>query len=158
MALTYTVSVSEEKLQKKVAEMMPIKKNKSFYTLILSDPVTSIIEEHNEISVFVTVAIETWQGIKGSGKAKITGALSYNNETSEFFLKNFSLEHLEIDNISKIYSSGLRYIVHWLAAKTFETRAVYRLKDDNLKHKLAKATLKSISVEGDELLLELSVF
>ena len=158
MALTYTLSVSEEKLQKKIAAMMPIEKQKSFYTITLSDPMAEIIEERNEIGVYVNVAIETWRGIKGTGNAKITGALSYNHETCEFFLKNIGLEKLEIDKISDKFSSVIKYIVQWLAAKTFESRAIYRLKDDNLKHKLAKATLQSISIAEGKLLLELSVF
>lgn len=157
MALTYTLSLSEAKLQKKISAMMPIVREKSYFNITLSEPEIELIEETNEMGVYLLFAVETWRGIKMTGFVKTTGILSYEMETSEFFFKNISLEKIDLDKISDKFNSVMRYGVQWVVTKAFATRAIYRLKDNNLKHKLAKATLQSVSVKDKKLLLELSV-
>ncbi|MEY8214905.1 MAG: DUF1439 domain-containing protein, partial [Colwellia sp.] len=43
-------------------------------------------------------------------------------------------------------------------SKVMTVYPVYKFKDDNLKHTLAKAVLKSLKVENEKLLLTLGVF
>ncbi len=157
MALSYTIELSEAQLQKKVMAMMPIEKNKLFFKIILSDPKIELLDGSNEIGVFTHIEIDSKIGIKGTGRAKITGSLSYNPESNEFFFKNTKIEKLEIDNVSEKNNQQIKAWVQTVASKVLEKHSVYRLKDDNLKHKLAKAVLQSISVKDKKLLLKLSV-
>ncbi|NOQ77078.1 MAG: DUF1439 domain-containing protein [Methylococcaceae bacterium] len=157
MALSYTVELSEAQLQKKVLAMMPIEKKKLFFTVILSDPEIELIEGSNEIGVFTHIEIDSKIGIKGTGRAKITGSLTYKPDSSEFFFKNTKIEKLEIDKVSQKYNQQIKALVQAIGTKVLSSYPVYKLKDDNLKHKLAKAVLQSISVKNKKLLLKLSV-
>ena len=45
-----------------------------------------------------------------------------------------------------------------VAKKYLAKKPIFRFKDGNLKHKLAKSTLKSIAVENETLKIELGIF
>ena len=157
MGFSYTVEISEAKLQKKVLAMMPMQKNNFLFTVTLSEPEIELIEGSNQIGIFTHIEAVVPRVIKGTGRAKITGSLSYESETSEFFFNNPTIEKLEIDKVADKYIPKVKKIVQLIANKMLAIRPVYKLKDDNLKHKLAKAMLKSVSVKDKKLLLELNV-
>jgi len=157
MALTYTIKLSEAELQKKVEAMMPIEKKKLFFKLILSEPKIELIEGSNEVGLFTHIDIDSKLGIKGAGRAKITGALSYNSDSNEFFFKNSKIQQLEIDRVSQKDIHQIKGLVQKVVSKILAKRPVYRLKDDDLKHKLARSVLQSVTVKDKKLLLELSV-
>lgn len=157
MALSYTLELSEAQLQSKLTAMMPIEMSKYFCTVTLSEPEIELIEGDDEISVFCHIDALISQNIKGSGRAKIVGSLDYFAETSEFHLIDPKIAMLEIDSVAEKYTSQLKSIVQWVASKILATRAVYQLKDNTLKHKLAKSMLQSVLVKNKKVLLKLSV-
>ncbi len=157
MAFTYTVKISEADLQKQVDAMMPIEKNKRFFKVVLSNPKIELIEGRNEIGIFSHIELDSKLGIKGAGKAKITGALSYNPDLHAFFFKNSKIEKLEIDRVADKHIVQIKPLIQTIAGKLLEKQPVYRLKQDNLKHKFARAVLQSVSVKDKKLLLELSM-
>lgn len=157
MALSYTLEISEAKLQNKVSEMMPLKKNKFYFTVTLSEPEIELFEGSNEIGIFTHIELVGPREVRGYGRAKITGSLSYHAEAGAFFFKNPKIVQLEIDKVSEKYVPHVKAIVQLVSSKMLEKRPVYRLKDNNLKHKFAKAMLQSVSVKDKKLLLELRV-
>ena len=162
MALSYTLELSEEKLQNEVSAMMPMVKKNFFFTVTLSDPKIELIEGRNEISIFTHVDVVALKGIqksgiRTSGTTKIIGSLSYQAETSEFFFQNPTIEELEIKKVSDEYVFIIKAIVQRIARKMLVTQPIYRLKDNNFKDKLAKAMLQSVSVENKKLVLELTL-
>lgn len=157
MALSYTVEVSEEKLQNEVSAMMPIKKKLYYFTVTLSNPEVELIDGRDEVGVFTHIAVSGPAGIKGSGRAKITGALSYQVEKNAFYFNNSTIQSLEIDKVPQKFIPQVKAIVQLIARTILQTQPVYKLKDDNIKHKLAKSMLQSISIKEKKLLLELSM-
>ena len=87
MALSYTVEISEEELQEKIAAMMPLEKKKFFVTVIFSHPKIELAESANEIGIYSQMDIAAPGGIKSTGNTKITGALSYDAAKNEFYFK-----------------------------------------------------------------------
>ena len=53
---------------------------------------------------------------------------------------------------------SIKKVVEIAARKILAMRPIYRLSDDNLKHKLAKSVLKSIKVENEKLHIVLGIF
>ncbi len=162
MAFNYNLEISEKKLQKTVQSMMPMVKKKFFITVTLSDPQIHLIEATNEIAVYTHINVKFPKGvsageISSSGKLKIKGTLSYKSDTGQFFYKNPVIEKLEIHKVSEKYMAKLKTMIQLVAKQTLEILPVYTLKDDNLKNKLAKAMLQSITVKDKKLLLEMNV-
>ncbi len=157
MALSYTVEISEETLQKEVSAMMPLQKKMLFFLVTLSNPEVELIQGSNEIGIFTRVTVIAPAGMKGSGSTRITGSLSYQAESNEFFFKNPMIKQLEIDQVPEELIPNLKSIIQLIARKMLAVHPVYKLKDNNIKHKFAKAMLQSVSIKDKKLLLELSM-
>ncbi|VAW61508.1 hypothetical protein MNBD_GAMMA11-2537 [hydrothermal vent metagenome] len=158
MAFSYTLEISEKELQEKVSKMMPLEKKKYFVTVILSEPVIDLTGGNNEIGIFSHVKIIAPGSIEGAGKVKITGSLRYDSKTGSFFFKHPEIVSLEVNDVPEKYMPNIKKIAQSAVSKILATRPVYKLKDDNLKQKLAKSVLKSIKVENKKLLVELAAF
>ena len=125
--------------------------------MVLSEPEVELIEGGSEIGLYVHIEVRTVKGISASGRVKLTGTLSYQANTSEFFFKNPTIESLTISRLSGKYLVSVKKIIQLIARKMLAVRPIYKLKDDKVKHKVAKSMLQSISVNNKKLLLELKV-
>lgn len=158
MAFSYTLKISEARIQQELAAIMPVKKSKFFITVVLSEPKIELITEGNKIGLHVRTAISIPGRIKALGQLNITGSLSYKAETKEFFFTQSVIEKLEIASIPDKYLVQVKAIIQWLAKKILMKKAVYSLRQEGLKYKFAKSTLKSVSVKGKNLLVVLELF
>ena len=138
--------------------MMPMEKKKFFITVVLSDPDIDLSVGNNEIGIFSHIEVSAPGGIKGSGTAKITGSLSYDPDKGEFFFKDPDIVSFESKDIPPEFLPKAKNIAQIAADQFLSVKPVYKLNDNNMKQKLAKAVLQSVKVDGNQLLVELSVF
>lgn len=157
-ALSYSLKIPEKKLQEKVTAMMPIEKKKFLIKVTLFNPKVRLLNDNDKISIYSQVDVLAPGKISVSGEAKISGDLSYDSKKGAFFLKNPKIESLMINKLPKIYSSKVKKISQIIIDKLLSTYPVYKLKDSNVKQKLAKSVLKSISIKNKILTAKLSLF
>ena len=86
---------------------------------------------------------------------KVSGSLKYDPSKYEFFLKDPVLKNIEIDKVSEQYMPKTKGLSQQLISSVLEKKPVYRLKNNNLQHPLAKSLLKSITVKDEILYLVL---
>lgn len=153
-----TLKFTEAELQEKVSAMMPLEKKKGFITIVFSDPVVKLLKESNKIGIKTNMAAKIPGGIKGTGMAEITGSLSYNKDESTFHMLDPVITTMHIDKVPDKFQPKIKALAQKSLSKTMATRPIYKLRDDNMKHKLAKSTLKNISVKDGKLLVEFSLF
>ena len=156
MAVSYTLELSEKELQKRVSAMMPLAQNTFFGSIVLSEPDIDLIADSDEIGVFSHIEIIVQGGLKGTGRARITGSLSYQPETSQFFFKNPRIVSLEVDGIPEDYLPQVKNIAQLVASNMLASYPVYTLEKDNVRHSFARAVLQSVSVKNEMLLIELN--
>ncbi len=157
-ALSYTVEISEEELQEKVAAMMPLEKKKFFVKVIFSNPKVELAQNANQIGIYSQMDISAPGGIKSTGNTKVTGTLSYDPGKSEFFFKNPAIVDMKISAVPELYVAPIKEIAQLIVEKVLATTPVYKLKGGDLKRDLTKAMLKSVVVENKQLLVELELF
>jgi len=157
-AFSYTLEITEQELQEKVAAMMPLERKNQFASVTISDPKVDLIKQSNEIGVFAKVSIIVLGGIKGSGSVKIQGTLSYDAAQGAFYLHEPKVVGLTIDNAPKQFSLNAQKITQRALTKAMLKYPIYQFKDRNTKEKMAKAALESVTVENGKLLVKLSVF
>jgi hypothetical protein len=157
-AFTYTIEITERSLQEKIDAMMPLTRKQFFITVTLSEPKINLIKDSNEVGFFTHVEVLVPGGLKGSGRGKIQGTVSYKPERGEFYLHNPSIVSLEIDRLPKKLMPKISQIAGVILSKSLSQYPVYKLKDSDSGHQLAKATLKSIKVGDDKLLVTLGMF
>ena len=68
-----------------------------------------------------------------------------------------AITDIELDKVSQKNIKQIKGLVQSITSKILAKKPVYRLKDDNLKHKLAKDMLQSIAVVDKTLRIKLSV-
>jgi len=157
MALSYTVEITEAELQQQVTAMMPIEKKQLFFTVKFSNPEIDLLESSNKIGIFTHINLDSQLGIKGKGRAKIIGSLSYDSKTCAFYFKNSKIDTLEIDKVSQKDTEQIKGLVEVMGNKILAIHPIYKLKDSDLKQKMAKAVLQSVSVKNNKLFLTLNV-
>ena len=158
MAFSYTLEIPEAKLQKKVLAMMPMEKKILFFKVILTEPKIELIEEDNKVGIFSHIEVVGPGGLQGKGRAKINGSLIYKAKKSGFYFVDPVIEQLEIDKVDDKHIPQIKAIVQIAARKMLKKHPVYKLNDDNLKHKLAKAMLQSIEIKEKKVLVNFEAF
>lgn len=157
-ALDYTHEITQQEIQEKVSALMPIEKKKYFVTVKVSNPKIDLIKKTNEIGIFANIEAIAPGGIKGSGEVMINGTLDYDPKEGSFYFKNPTIISLVIDKVPNKYIPKIQVIAQKALSKAMAVYPVYKFKDDNLKHTLAKAVLKSLKVTNEKLVLTLGVF
>ncbi|MFT5226877.1 MAG: hypothetical protein ACI8XX_002644 [Polaribacter sp.] len=158
LAFSYTLELSETNIQERADAMMPLEKKKFFVTTILTNPLIDLIQTTNELGLSTDVEIKAPGNIVGNGKVSFTGALRYDNDSGSFYFDNLKVVSLEVNKVPPKTLPKIKKILELVAKKFLAKKAVFTFKDDNLKHKLAKSTLKSITVEDQSLIIELGIF
>lgn len=158
MALSYTVQIPEKDLQKMLSAMMPIEKNNYLVTVIFSNPVVDLLDGSNKIGVASRIKVIAMGGVQGSGSAKISGTLKYNASKGEFFFKNPKIDHLEIHQVPNQFIPEIKNIAQQVVSNVLATQPIFKLNDNDVKQKLAKSALQSVSVKNEILFVVLNVF
>ncbi len=157
-AFSYTLELPEAELQAKADAMMPLEKKKLFVTTILTNPVIDLLASTNEIGLTTDVSVKAPGNISGSGKVSFRGSLRYENDSGSFFFEDLNIDSLIVEKVPSESIPKIKKMLESVARKFLATNPVYKFKDDNLKHKLAKSSLKSIRVDSEILFVELGLF
>ncbi len=157
-AFSYTKQFTEAEIQKAINTIMPLEKQKMFLTIVISDPKIELIEKTNQIGVFSRIKLKAPGGIAGTGSTKIKGSISYNAKKGAFYLKNPQIVDLKIDNISESIMPKIKNIAQSFLSSELKRRPIYRFRSDNIKQKLAKAVLQSVTVKNKTIEVVLSAF
>ena len=158
MALSYTVQIPEKDLQQMVSAMMPIERKNYLVTVVFSNPEVDLLEGSNKIGVASKIKVAVMGGVQGSGSAKITGSLKYDATKGEFYFNNPKIEHLEINQVPKQFIPDIKNIAQQLVTQVLAAQPIFKLNDNDVKQKLAKTALQSVSVKNEILFVVLNVF
>jgi phosphoribosylformylglycinamidine (FGAM) synthase PurS component len=156
-ALSYTQEFTEVELQEKIETMMPLKREKFFVTLIVTSPKLDLLEGSDELSIKANIAVQAPGGIKGTGTTTITGSITYNPTQGSFHLLNPKVAYLHIDDIDEQYQPKIKQMVQKAISNAMANFPLYKLKDNDLKQKLAKSVLESVVISNGKLLVNLNL-
>ena len=157
-AVSYTLELTEAELQQRVSASMPLSKKQFFTELTLFEPRVDLIADSNQIGVFSKIHFKLNKQLQFQGQIKIRGQLTYRADEGAFYFKAPIIEALSIEQLPQKYQAKAISIAQKSATYLLNSMPVYRLKADQLSHNVAKATLKSVTVKDEKLLLELALF
>ncbi len=157
-AFSYTLELTEDELQEKIEALMPMTKKKFFVTVMISDPNISLRENSQEIGIQSRIEVIAPGNIKGTGRGEIRGTLVYNAMEGTFYFSQPTVVNLVVDKVPEKLTPKIQSIAQLAAANVLSNRPVYTLKDENLKHTLAKSVLKSVEVKNGKLIVTLGAF
>jgi hypothetical protein len=157
VAAAFTYEITNAELQQKVSAAMPLEIKKQFYTLVISNPVIGLGDSGGDVAVLakIELVMPSWQA---TGNTELKGQLTYEPDTASFFLKNVLMKQVLIEGVPKTYLPGVKLAAQLAARKMFATHPIYVIKDDSMKARFAKASLKSVSTKDGKLILFMDIF
>ena len=156
-AFTYNLEITEQELQEKIQQKMPIQKTKYFVTVTLSEPKVVLMNGSDRIDIESNIKALIPGDITAKGRGNIEGTIEYVQQSGEFYFTNPEVRSLNIENVAVKYQASIRKVADIAAKSALKRFPIYRFKDDNLKQELAKAVLKAVHVENGKLILELGI-
>lgn len=150
-AFSYTLRLTEQQVQAKISENIPIKLETKLLTIALTNPVVTFLNETNEISIKSPVEI---LGFQKKGYTSIKGILRYDATKGEFFLDKTKVVEFTFEGLSDKYQKIALNMLQRLADEVLSKYPLYKL-NESFTNKLAKALLISVKVEKRELFIEL---
>ena len=157
-AFSYTLEISEEELQSRLTEMMPMEHQALFVSVVLSSPDIDLTVGNNEIGFSSNVEVVVPGGLKGTGSSKVTGSLSYEPSKGAFYVSQPKIVDLKAENVPPQFTQQAKEIAQVAVSQFLSTRPIFVLSDKDLKQQMVKAVLKSVKVENNLLLVELDPF
>jgi len=155
---SYTLEITEAQIQEKVSAMMPLEKKQFFVTVRLSDPKVELIKGSDRIGLYLNVEAKLPGVVKGAGRGRVTGRIDYNVDQGAFYFKDAQIEHLEIDKLAPKYAETVKLLAQSIVSKSMSQYPVYQFKETDMKQRMAKATLESVEIKDQLLLVVLSFF
>jgi hypothetical protein len=156
LALSYTITITEKELQSKIDARLPIERKNSYISAKIYGSTVELIEGSDQIAVFSNVDITVLGSIKGSGRSYVKGDINYEPNTGAFYLHNPVIVTLEVDDIPAELLPEIHKVAQLGLQKAAQHYPIYKLNEDDLEHKMAKAMLESVEVKDQTLLLKLN--
>lgn len=157
-AFEYTLELSESQLQEKISVLMPVTKKTMLATVVINDAHLSLVEGTGKISISASIQANALAGLMANGKLKIQGSLEYRAKEAAFYFYNPEIIELNIEQIPAQFHAQVKKLAQQAVSKALSRNPIYKLKEDNIKHNLAKSMLKKIEVKHQILVITLGLF
>ena len=147
--LAPTLLIKPQTIASKLTPYFPYQQNyQGLAGISFSDPVISMVPNAEKVRVGLTTAAGITGGQQVSGRCQIACGLRYDPKTREIFLKDATLEDINLNGVSNQLTSGFKNITNTIGNDILERYPVYSLAD-----KSGIGLLKSMNVvdEGVEL-------
>ena len=158
LATFYKIEIPLADIQRVIQKQFPIEKEKYWLLITLCDPVVRLNESDNRIGIELTLRLRVPGNVSYQWRGLIEGHLEYNREKGEFYFFDPTLHQIHLNGSLRRYKNSVLTIVEALLEKVFSTTPVYKLNQENFKHLLAKLLLKSVSVQKNNIVVELSLY
>ena len=146
-----------QELQEKVATEFPLKKRKSLVTVNFLNPRILLAQGSDRIGISLDMEVSA-PGLKSvTGHMEADGGLEYRPDSGAFGFTEGRVLAFELADIPKAYSRTIEQVGGKLVKAYLSDLTLYRLKQDNFKHSLAKLVLKSVAVENGEVAVEIGL-
>lgn len=156
-ALSYTLKITQQELQEKLAKQLPIEKKAAYISAKIVDARVDLIEGGDEIAVFTKIDLLLLGSIKGAAQAYVKGRITYNQEKGAFYLIKPNIVSLEIEEIPADLVSEIKKIMQISLEKAVQIYPIYKFNEKNIQEKMAKSLLESIQVKEQTLLIKMTL-
>ena len=155
------IKITTEQIRKNIASYFPIKQKVYVGEIVLENPYFFFSNEY--LGIDIDINFDAHLGIlkdKINGQVAILSKIYYNIEKGAFFLKDLQLSDIRIGD--QFYTSNLLKKILFPLIKSLNKDVllqtpIYTLNQESKKEKKIKKYLKSIYVENETLIVELTL-
>lgn len=155
----YTMNIPSSKLQKQISKNFPINQDMIIGKMNLSDPLIKLNGKTNRIITALSFGYKPPFFKQQNGTLSVSGSIFYNKDKAAFFLKNPLIEDIKFNNnsLTSNVPNSIKDTISKIVNIYFQKHEIYKLKDDSLKSRIYKRTMKSIKVKDDKIELTLGL-
>ena len=151
----HTIELDQQQLQQTAKQYFPITQHTPLATITLSRPLVNLDHASQRFGIAVSITLASQNLIVGQGRALVDGELRYQAESGEFYLHDPKLRKISIENMPPEFQPLLQNLTAELAEQTLAPIRVYQLQDDDIKQRILRNRLQSVSIRDDKLILKL---
>lgn len=139
-------SLTQEQLQKKIEVKFPIKYEKYFSSLVLSDPKVIICEESDRVGVEMKAIAKIPLIGERAGATAIKGNLSFSAEERTVYIADLEIVRLSLDGVSDENLEPIKILAQAAIKQTLGKIPIYELSGA-----ISARAIKSITVKDGKL-------
>lgn len=159
---TVRITITREMIDEALDEKFP---KKDTYGRILhvhyENPIVEFIPGQDRVRIAIDVRTEL--GLQKvlsksfDGSATLTTSLGFNPASARFSLIKPELEAINLPGLSPQYLEIVREGMNLAAGIWFDDIPVYRIKDKNMKHRVARQVLREVEIKDNRIIAILGV-
>ena len=155
-SLAFDYTITEEQLQQRLTQRNWAYQNPLISAQLLH-PQIMLLADNNRIALNAKIEASVLQQIKADGFISLEGDLFYDAEKGAFYLKNFVIKTLQIDNMDEQSLLLVQEALQKALRKLLQAQPIYQLNDNKLQEKLAKSSLESVRSQDKQLIFSFSL-
>jgi hypothetical protein len=157
----YVYRFTEAQLQQALSERLPFTKT---YLLIfqvtLDHPRVTLVNRSDRVRAGLDITLNVRMGdqpLPLSGSVDVSGGVRYDPNAGQLFLTQPKVEHLELQGVPEQYASLAAAALSRALDTYYAEHAIYTLNASGAKELAARLVLKSVTVEGQQLVVTLGI-
>ena len=131
-------------------------RQQGMFILTLSEPQLALLSEQQRISIHSKALINTTLGLQGNGRVTVNGKVRYEPSDYSFYIDDPQVTAISIDGLSPSLEPQLINLAQQALQPALEGQPVYTLSDQDMSESMARMMLKSMTIDGSDMVLELS--
>lgn len=157
LSFEYKLEFNQTDIQTRINTMLPIKKETFVAVVTLDQAKVRLLENTDQIALDAELFVTSIAGINAQGQVSLQGSITYNSQQGAFYLNQAKITVLDIDKVPKEFIPQLKELAQSGLNQTLSKKPIYILKEDDMRHKLVKASLKSIEIKNKKLIATLGI-
>jgi hypothetical protein len=157
----YVYRFTEAQLQQALSQRLPFTKT---YLLIfqvtLDHPRVTLVNGSDRVHAGLDITLNVRVGdqpLPLSGSVDASGGVRYDPKAGQLFLTQLKVEQLELQGVPEQYASRAAAALSRALDTYYADHAIYTLNASDAKELAARLALKSVTVEGQQLVVTLGI-
>ena len=155
--MNLVITLDRTDLQRRIDRMFPITREGELITVELHHPRVILTEHSDRIGLRLQVRAVAARQFSVSGSTRVDGVLRFNNNSGEFYLDDASVEELQVDNVDPASLEQIQQITDGVVRDVLQDRPIYTLGQMGESKRVMGSELKSVTVHGGKLIVELAM-
>jgi hypothetical protein len=151
---TFVAGLSETQIQAALQSHFPSNEYATFARVTLREPKVRLSQNARKLTLVIVVDANVAGDALRRGYMNIAVGLSYKPASGGVYLSNPRLQQFDMPGASPALVTELEAMVEKMAINILPLVRIYKLKEKDLNHSLAKSQLKSYTVEQGQVTLE----
>lgn len=150
----FETKLSDTHIQSAVYRHFPLREYAAFARITLHEPQVILSQGERDMVLVIPVDANIPDQPLQQGHATVAVSLSYKPGNGGLYLINPRVIKFEMPSVSKIMNKNLRATIEMICKNALPLVQIYKLKEKDLNHSLAKSVLKSFSIKDSLIHLE----